>query len=94
MREQLNLENALLLSGFLFLFAALGVGIIRLYLGPHLAERAVALGKISLVVISLLAGAAISFQDPLHLELAFILSLVGFLSAITIARFLIHTKSK
>ena len=59
------------LAGFAMVFAAAGLALLRLALGPTLADRVVALRS----------------GDGAFLDVALVLALVGFLATVALARF-------
>lgn len=60
---------------------------LRLVLGPSLADRVVALDYLAVLLAVLAALLAIRTGEPLFLDVAVVLSLVGFVAAVAFARY-------
>jgi multicomponent Na+:H+ antiporter subunit F len=79
---------------YVLLSLSLLVSLVRVILGPSLADRVVALDLIAFVVISMIATYAISSGHPVYLDVAIVLALVAFLGTIAFARFVIMRAEK
>ncbi len=79
---------AMLIMGMLVL--ALAFASIRLFLGPSMADRVVALEVIASILIGLLATYAVYYRVPQALDVAMVLALTGFLAAIGVSRYLVR----
>jgi multicomponent Na+:H+ antiporter subunit F len=81
------LEGAIGL-GFGMLSLALVLAAIRLFRGPSLPDRVVALELIASLFVGIVAIAAISSGASVYLDVAIALTLVAFLGAAVLARYL------
>jgi multicomponent Na+:H+ antiporter subunit F len=81
------LEGAIAL-GFLMLSAGLVLASIRLFRGPSLADRVVALELVASLFVGIVVIAAISSGASVYLDVAIALTLVAFLGAVVLARYL------
>ncbi len=79
---------------YVLLSLSLLVSLVRVIIGPSLADRVVALDLIAFIVISLIATYAISSGHPVYLDVAIVLALVAFLGTIAFARFIIMRAEK
>lgn len=70
------------------LAAALLMTVLRLLLGPSLADRLVALELLASIVIGVAACYAVLAGLPVALDLAVVLALTSFLGAIALSRYL------
>jgi multicomponent Na+:H+ antiporter subunit F len=77
-------DCALALLGLAVIFA-----LVRLIRGPGLADRIVALDLLSTLAISLIGVTAMRVGVALLLDIAVALCLVGFVSTVALARFLL-----
>ncbi|MEM8577135.1 MAG: monovalent cation/H+ antiporter complex subunit F [Pseudomonadota bacterium] len=75
------------LAGFAMVFGAAGLAILRLAIGPTLADRVVALDMMTVAIVSFCGLAAIRSGDTAFLDVALVLALVGFLATVALARF-------
>lgn len=60
---------------------------VRLIRGPSLADRVVALDMMTVSIVAFCALFAIQTDDPVFLDIAIVLALVGFLTTVALARF-------
>jgi len=65
----------------------MSLALIRLLLGPHLADRVVAFDTMSIMAISLLILLSITYKNSLYLDIAFVFAMIGFIGTIIFARF-------
>lgn len=63
------------------------LGFVRLIWGPTLADRVVALDMMTVSIVAFCALFAIRTDDPVFLDIALVLALVGFLTTVALARF-------
>jgi multicomponent Na+:H+ antiporter subunit F len=75
-----------LLIGKLLLVAALGIGAWRLFAGPTLADRVVALDLVAGIVFGFAILIALETGQALFLNVAFAIAVVTFLGTVAIAR--------
>lgn len=73
--------------------AAIGLTILRLLLGPTLADRILALDTLTTLGLGMIAVFAIRSGIALYLDIAIAVSLVGFLATVAFARFLVQAKA-
>jgi len=64
--------------------------IVRIVLGPTLPDRVLGLDMLVAVVIGYIAVVALYTGFALYLDIAIALGLVGFLSTVALARFVLH----
>jgi multicomponent Na+:H+ antiporter subunit F len=74
------------------LLTAFGVAIalaaVRVFIGPTLADRVVAIDYLALTGVSMMAAAAVVFDETAFLDVALLLALVAFISTAAFARYL------
>ena len=68
---------------------AVALTVIRLVLGPTLADRILALDVITVLAIGYIAAFAIRTGFTLYIDIAISMGLLGFLSTVAFARFLL-----
>jgi multicomponent Na+:H+ antiporter subunit F len=83
------LQNATAVAMGLLL-AAMLLAVIRLIRGPTLPDRILALDLLTTLAIGFIATFAIRSGLMLYLDLAIALGLVGFLSTVALARYVLH----
>jgi multicomponent Na+:H+ antiporter subunit F len=62
--------------------------IIRLMRGPSIADRAVALDQIAVGVVAIVLLYSIRVNDPVYLDAAMVVALIGFLGTLAFARYI------
>ncbi len=75
------------MAGFVMVFIAVGLAVLRLAVGPTLPDRVVALDMMTLAIVAFCALAAIRTGEAAFLDVALVLALVGFLATVALARF-------
>ena len=70
------------------LVAALFLAFIRLVRGPSLPDRVVALDLISIIIIGIIGVFVVVTNQPVFLDAAIILALLGFVGTVAFARYL------
>jgi multicomponent Na+:H+ antiporter subunit F len=80
-------------ASLIVLTLAIALTVVRLILGPSLADRILALDMITTLAIGFIAAFAIRTGFSLYLDIAISLGLLGFLSTIAFARYLL-TKAR
>ena len=80
---ELAAQAALALVGLALLFT-----FVRLVRGPTLPDRVVALDLMGVLSVGMIAAYAVATDQPVLLEPATVLALVGFLSTVAFARYL------
>jgi multicomponent Na+:H+ antiporter subunit F len=83
----ITLDFAMLLI-LVSLSASMVLAFIRLIQGPSLLDRVISLELIATIVVGIIAAYGVAFGQPVFLDVAIVLSLVGFLGAIAFARYL------
>ena len=81
-----DLPAIALLLAKVFLVAALIIGSVRLFRGPTLPDRVIALDLIAGIVFSFAVIVAIESDESLFLDVAFAIAVVTFLGTVAIAR--------
>lgn len=76
--------------GLALLTIALLLTFVRLARGPTVADRILALDTMTTLAVGYITVIAIRTGFMLYLDIAIALALVGFLSTIALARFLLH----
>jgi len=67
---------------------AIGLTIVRLVRGPHFADRAVAVDLLATLAVAFLGAFAIRSDQPVLIDVALALALVGFVATVAFARFI------
>jgi multicomponent Na+:H+ antiporter subunit F len=67
---------------------ALFLAALRLFRGPSLADRVVALELIASLMVGIIAVVSIVGEQPILIDVAITLALVGFLGAVAFARYM------
>ena len=70
------------------------LGIIRLVRGPTLADRILALDLITTLAVGYIATFAIKTSFTLYLDIAIAIALLGFLSTVALARYLLKSAAR
>ena len=73
---------------------ALGLALLRLVRGPTLPDRVVALELVATIFVGVVAVYSIASRQPVFLDVAIVLALVGFLGAVAFARFISQGASR
>lgn len=79
----MNLVNLALVM----LTIAMGVAFVRLVKGPSLPSRVVALDLMASLAVGIIAVYAVATKQPIFLDVAIALALVGFLGTVAFAYF-------
>jgi multicomponent Na+:H+ antiporter subunit F len=78
-----------LVDTMMFLMSiGLALCIIRLMRGPSIADRAVALDQIAVGVVAIVLLYSIRVNDPVYLDAAMVVALIGFLGTLAFARYI------
>ncbi len=75
-------------SWTLLLSAALAV--VRLVMGPDLADRAVALDLLAVLVVAYAGVRVLATGEEAYLDVALVVALTGFLGTVALARFILR----
>lgn len=89
MSGQIFLDGAILVT-FLILALSFVVIVVRIVRGPSLPDRILALDLLVAVAIGYIAVFGISTGYSIYVDIAIALGLVGFLSTIALARFVLR----
>jgi multisubunit Na+/H+ antiporter MnhF subunit len=81
-------------GAFALLTAALALGLFRLVIGPHSADRVIALDFIAVTIVGWLATRAVTARQPEILDAAIVVALTGFVGTVTFAAYLERSVSK
>lgn len=73
---------------------ALGIALLRLMRGPTLPDRIVALELVATLLVGVTAVYSIGTLQPVYLDVAIVMALVGFLGAVAFARFMVQGSSR
>lgn len=76
---------------FFALLSSFALAFIRLYKGPTLADRVIALDLIAFITISFIGVYTIFSNETTFMDIAITLALVAFLSTIAFARFILSS---
>jgi multicomponent Na+:H+ antiporter subunit F len=76
------------LIALILLGLALLVSVVRIIIGPTLADRVLALDLLTVVAMGFVGAIAIRTDQMLYLDIAIALALLGFLATISLARYL------
>lgn len=78
-----------LVDAMMFLMSiGMALCIIRLMRGPSIADRAVALDQIAVGVVAIVLLYSIRVNDPVYLDAAMVVALIGFLGTLAFARYI------
>jgi len=69
---------------------ALGIlfSLIRLFMGPSIADRIVSLDTVNIIIIGLIVVMAVLFNNGLYLDIAIVYGILSFLETIVLSRYL------
>ncbi|MEM9783885.1 MAG: monovalent cation/H+ antiporter complex subunit F [Pseudomonadota bacterium] len=84
--------SADLATWILLLAAALTV--LRLILGPTVADRAVAIDMLSVLTVGFAGLRAIAADETAYLDIALVLAIAGFLATLAFARFIMRSHAR
>lgn len=73
--------------GLTLIACAVIVGLVRLWLGPNLADRVVALDMMTSAIVAFCGIFAVMTQSESYLDIAVALALVSFVSVVALARY-------
>lgn len=88
MIDTLLLLDAVTYACMAVLAVAFAITFIRLALGPTVPDRVVGLELLTTIFVCLVAVWSIASRQTVYLDVAIVLALVGFLSAVAFARFI------
>lgn len=81
------------LIALVLLGLALLVSVVRIIIGPTLADRVLALDLMTVVAMGFVGALAIRTGQILYLDIAIALALLGFLATIALARYVLTRRS-
>jgi multisubunit Na+/H+ antiporter MnhF subunit len=70
------------------LYASAALCLYRLVIGPSAADRAIALDTLTMVFIGVICVLCMQWRSDLYFDAVWILTLVGYLGSVAIARYL------
>ena len=73
--------------GFILIMLSVALGFVRLWKGPTLTDRVVALDMMTVIIVAFCGAYAIFAEETAFLDVAIVLALVGFLATVALARF-------
>lgn len=73
---------------------AMFIAFVRMALGPTLADRILALDTMTTLAVGYIAVVAIRTGTTLYLDIAIAIALVGFLSTVALARYLLQREKE
>ena len=79
--------NFCLTLGFVFISLSILLAFVRVYIGPDLADRVLGLDMMTVIIVSFCGLYAISSDDPVFLDIAIVMALIGFLATVALARY-------
>ncbi|SEO12176.1 multisubunit sodium/proton antiporter, MrpF subunit [Paracoccus alcaliphilus] len=79
--------NSCLTIGLVLIALAIAVGFVRLWRGPTLSDRVVALDMMTAAIIAFCGLFAVRAQIEAYLDIAVALALVSFVSVVSLARY-------
>jgi len=82
--------NLALTVGFALVGAAFALSFLRLLKGPDATDRILALDTLYINAIALLVLLGIHLASPLYFEAALLIALMGFVSTVALAKFLLR----
>ncbi len=74
-------------ASFVMVMLSIGLGFVRIAWGPTLADRVVALDMMTVSIVAFCGLYAIFADDPVFIDVAIVLALIGFLATVALARF-------
>jgi len=87
------IEKSLFVA-FMFLGVAVFLVLLRLFKGPSLADRVVAVDLFGTIILSSIALYSILFQEKFFVDVALVLALFAFVGTVVFARFITSQGSK
>lgn len=77
------------LVALVFLLLALLISLVRIVIGPSLADRVLALDMLTVVAMGFVGAVAVRTGLTLYLDIAIALALLGFLATVALARYIL-----
>ena len=84
----MSILDTSILVAFVFVILGIVLAAVRLFKGPTLADRIVALDMMTVQLVAFGALMALQSGDAAFLDVAVVLALVGFLATVCLARYL------
>jgi multicomponent Na+:H+ antiporter subunit F len=84
----MNLFHILLEGAMVALVGGVMMSVVRLLRGPSIADRAVALDQIAVQVVGIIILYSVRVDDPVYLDAALVVGLIGFLTTLAFARYI------
>lgn len=73
--------------GFILITLSIALGFLRVYKGPSLEDRVLALDMMTVIIVSFCGLFAISIDNSVFLDVAIVMALIGFLATVALARY-------
>ncbi len=73
--------------GFNLIALSIFLAFMRVYIGPELADRVLGLDMMTVSIVSFCGLYAVSSEDPVFLDIAMVMALIGFLATVALARY-------
>ncbi|UYN99668.1 MAG: cation:proton antiporter [Devosia sp.] len=77
------------LIALVFLLLALLISLVRIVIGPSLADRVLALDMLTVVAMGFVGAVAVRTGLTLYLDIAIALALLGFLATVALSRYIL-----
>lgn len=74
--------------GVLAMIVGMGMCLIRMMRGPHLADRVLAADALSLHVVGLVLLLSVSIESTVYFDLALVLAIIGFASTVAFSQYI------
>lgn len=87
-----TLLNIILLLSFGLLLSALGISLLRLFKGPTISDRIVAMDLISSITMGFILVYSVLIKDSMYFDIVIIISLISFISTVAISTYLNQKK--
>lgn len=78
------------LVALVILGLALLVSLVRIIIGPSLADRVLALDLMTVIAMGFIGAVAVKTELMLYLDIAIALALLGFLATVALARYIVR----
>ncbi len=86
--------NTLIFTGIVLLALSSFVALYRAYKGPTTADRVVAINVVSSKVTAMIVLVALYVGQPSYVNVALVYAMLGFLSTIAVAKYLLEGRLK
>tara|TARA_R110002020_G_scaffold15225_1_gene54249 strand:+ start:2152 stop:2448 length:297 start_codon:yes stop_codon:yes gene_type:complete len=90
----LDVVSICTMIALIMLLIAMAIAVIRVVIGPTLADRVLALDLLTVLAMGFVGAIAIRTGLTLYLDIAISLGLLGFLATVAFARYMLSRLSK